>query len=301
MAALRVRDAHGVEDLRLLFADVFIEDEDLYRFLVEGVQHIFGVDLALELDLVSRLTPVEMDDIDERRRQLVEIAGRVREKIPQMLWIAEGRTPWEVFREERFLGNTRVDLCSRVLKREFLRDHLDANFDPARDVVYLGIDWTEEHRFKRAQPRWEPWQLRAPLCERPLVNKAEMLAGLEELGIAPPRAYALGFPHNNCGGFCIKQGQAGFKLLLEAFPERYMWHAEQEVDIRELLGDVAILRDRTKEGRALHHPLDDWIYRDGEWEPPPVAPLPLIELARRVQDGTDATDPFDLGGCGCAL
>jgi len=45
--------------------------------------------------------------------------------------------------------------------------------------------------------------------------KDEMMAWLVREGIALPRLYGLGFSHNNCGGFCIKAGQANFKLLLE--------------------------------------------------------------------------------------
>lgn len=56
--------------------------------------------------------------------------------------------------------------------------------------------------------------------------------------------YELGFDHNNCGGTCVRAGQRQWKHLLEILPERYA-HAEgQEEELRELLGDVSILRDR---------------------------------------------------------
>lgn len=261
-AARRVIERHGTQDVHLLFADTRMEDEDLYRFLDD-----------VERDLAVPITR-----------------------------LCEGRDPWQVFADVRFLGNTRIDPCSRVLKREFLRAYMEEHFDPDDSLVYLGIDWSEEHRFERAKPRWDPWELRAPLCERPFLSREQIMSQLEAAGIELPRLYRMGFPHNNCGGFCIKQGQAGFKLLLEQMPERYEEHVQREEALRAELGDVSILRDRTRAGRARHHDLEDWQWdgRAQEWQPPPVAPLTLKELRRRVQEGTDGTDPvMDLGGCSC--
>jgi hypothetical protein len=85
-AAKRVAEQHGTEGLVLLFADTLIEDEDNYRFLDEAAANI-GV---------------------------------------QPTTVAEGRDPWQVFFDVRFLGNTRIDPCSRVLKRELLRAWLEA-------------------------------------------------------------------------------------------------------------------------------------------------------------------------------
>lgn len=237
--AHRVIAEHGTNNVTLLFADVLMEDEDLYRFLDD-----------CEADLGVPVTR-----------------------------IAEGRDPWQVFHDERYLGNTRIDPCSKILKRDFLRAYLEEHFDPEDTVVYLGIDWTEEHRYIAAKPRWAPWKVRAPLCEPPYETKDTLLEKLEARGIRIPRLYELGMPHNNCGGFCIKAGQGHFKKLLEVMPERFDYHAQKEQELRDHLGkDVAILRDRT--GGT-------------------TKPLPLTELRARVEAETDDTDPFDLGGCGC--
>lgn len=268
-ASHRVIQRYGRENVTLLFADVKIEDEDLYRFLDE-----------VEADLGVPITRV-----------------------------AEGRDPWEVFRDVRYLGNTRIDPCSRILKRDFLRAYLEEHFDPASTVVYLGIDWTEEHRFKSAKSRWNPWTINAPLCEPPYLNKDHILAEMRKRGIEPPRLYELGFAHNNCGGFCIKQGQAGFKNLLEKMPHRYDEHARKEQELREFLGkDVSILRDRTLRGRAAAvGATPDEVIRYGDRlivgrtgrTVPPLVPLTLVELRDRVNEGSDDTDPHDIGGCGC--
>jgi hypothetical protein len=238
-AAKRVAERHGTDDLVLLFADTLIEDEDLYRFIDEAARDV-GAELVK---------------------------------------VAEGRTPWQVFHDERFLGNTRVDPCSRVLKRDLLRRWLEEHRDPADTIVYLGIDWTEAHRMTRAAGHWAPWRALAPLCDEPYLDKADHLAELEARGIRPPRLYRLGFPHNNCGGFCIKAGQAHFELLLRTMPDRYAEHEAAELDLRDYLdADVAILRDRT----GGH-----------------TTPLTLRDFRERLEAQPALFDDAEFGGCGC--
>ncbi len=236
--ARRVADRHGIEDLTLLFADTKMEDEDLYRFLEEAAANI-GVPITK---------------------------------------IAEGRDPWEVFKDVRFLGNTRIDPCSRILKRELMRKWLDDHCDPRDTVVYLGFDWSEMHRVERASKHWMPWTMQCPLTEKPYKMKLELLDDLATAGIEQPRLYKAGFPHNNCGGFCIKAGQAHFKLLLRTFPERYAYHEKKEQELREFLDkDVAILRDR----------------RGGT-----LKPLTMKAFREKVQGGQQI-DMEDWGSCSC--
>lgn len=194
-AAKRVADRHGTHDLVLLFADTKMEDEDLYRFSREAATDVGG----------------------------------------QLIKLSEGRDPWEVFFDCRFLGNSRIDPCSRILKREPLRKWLEKNCRADDAVVYLGIDWTEVHRFERAKKYWRPWKIAAPLCEKPYLTKRDMFELLKDAGIEPPRLYKMGFPHNNCGGFCVKAGQAHFKLLLEKMPGRYLYHEAKEQELRDYL------------------------------------------------------------------
>lgn len=238
-AAKRVAQRHGTENLTLLFADTRIEDADTYRFLREGASNVGG--------------------------ELVEIA--------------DGRTIWDVFREQRFLGTARVDLCSRILKRELCDRWLKKNCDPSDTTVYVGIDWTEIHRFERMAPRKLPWTYEAPLCDPPLLSKDDLHAWAEREGLRKQRLYVLGMPHANCGGGCVKMGIGGFTRLLKADPDRFAeWEANEE-SLRALLGDVAILRDRT--GGT-------------------TTPLPLKALREKLESGGQV-DMFDIGGCGCMI
>lgn len=272
-AARRVVDRHGSDQLTLLFADTLIEDEDLYRFLFEGVANLLARPVPRELiDQTTKIPPLEQ--MARRREYLLELAGAARSWCPQFAWVAEGRDPHQVFADKRFLGNSRVDPCSAVLKRQFLRRWLDAFHDPDRTVVTIGFDWSEIHRFERALGHWEPWQVEAPLCQKPYLSKEDVLAWMAAEGLSPPRLYAEGFRHNNCGGFCVKGGQASFALLLRRHPDRYRFHERHEELLRRRLGkDVAILRDRRGGQsrpltlRRFRHRLerDPGSFRRGEW------------------------------------
>lgn len=236
--AKQVAEKHGTDDLILLFTDTLIEDEDLYRFLDEAAANVGG----------------------------------------ELVKIADGRDPWQVFFDTRFLGNSRIAKCSHLLKQNQARGWVKAHFEPGEVTVYLGIDWTEEHRAPAVRAGWEPYTVELPLCDPPRKEKADYLEELKAEGIEPPRLYCLTFPHNNCGGFCVRAGQAQFALLLRAFPERYRYHERKEQAIRDYLqADVSILKDR----------------RGGD-----TRPLTLKEFRNRLERGQQY-DLFEWGGCAC--
>jgi len=249
MAARRVAERHGTDNLTLLFADTLMEDEDLYRFLGEAAQNVFG------------------------------------NRLPRLVRIAEGRDPWQVFFDERMLGNSRFDPCSRMLKRRMVDRWLNENCDPKSTVIHVGIDWTEEHRFVGLRDRRakDGWRYESPLCEAPYILKTDMKSALRECGISLPRLYELGFAHNNCGGFCIKAGKGHFANLLRTMPARYAYHEAKELEIRAYLGreDISILADRRM--------VDGKVVR---------TPLTLRAFRERTQAGGQF-DMFETGGCGC--
>lgn len=235
-----ITEKYGKENVVLVFADTLIEDEDLYRFVNET---------AAKLDV-------------------------------ELVHLKDGRDVWEVFKDDRFLGNSRLANCSKFLKQKPSREWLEANYKPDECIVYVGIDWSETHRLPAIEKGYLPYTAKAPLTEPPYLDKAQVLAMLEADGIKPPRLYAMGFAHNNCGGFCVRAGQAQFKKLLEHFPERFDYHAQKEQELREYLDkDVTILRYQEDKKKYL---------------------LPLVDLKKKVQSNC-AIDEDDWGGCGCFI
>lgn len=204
----RVISEYGRDSVRLWFFDTFVEDDGLYRFL-------------------DRCEEV-LDTGIER--------------------IADGRHPWQVFRDERFIGNSRVPLCNRVLKRELLERLLSAQFPDKSVVLHFGYEWSERSRMLKAEEKWKAngYQVDFPLRRLPLLSSEDLKVLVQRAGIEIPRLYGLGFRHNNCGGACVQAGVGQWALLWRVFPERYRWHEEQEQMTRDYLGkDVAVLRDRT--------------------------------------------------------
>ncbi|MCG5239542.1 hypothetical protein MCW82_07140 [Azospirillum doebereinerae] len=279
-AGKRVVERHGVQDVTLLFTDVMMEDRDLYRFLIEGACTLFGQSPPIQVLQWWQSVPEFHEDAEAFQRALEVLRADMAEILPPLTWIADGRDPWQVFIDERFLGGTRGDPCSKILKRKMADRWLAENMNPANTIVHVGIDWSESHRYTRLRDRRAEtgWRYEAPMCDAPYMWKPDMLRWLKEEGIRPPRLYDLGFTHNNCGGFCVKAGIGHFANLLRTLPERYAFHETKESEIREVVGwRQTILRDRV--GGT-------------------TKPLSLRDLRLRIENGGQI-DLFDLGGCGC--
>ena len=239
--AWRVAAEHGPADVTLLTADTRAEDEDNWRF-----------------------------------------AGQVAARLGcEWITVADGRTPMQAGRDARIVPNSRLPVCSRVLKRDLLWAWMREHCDPADTVVYLGFDWTEEHRVEAARVHWKPWTVDCPLTREPHVWKPDLLDTWRERGIEPPRLYAQGFSHANCGGACVRGGQAQWALLLQVNRPRYLEWEAKEQKTRELTGkDVAIMRDR----------------RGGT-----STPLTLAEFRERAGREPARIDRDDWGACGCDM
>jgi hypothetical protein len=239
VAARRVVERYGAATTTLVFADTLIEDEDNYRFLHEAAEDV-GAELVV---------------------------------------LCDGRTPWQVFKDDRFLGNTRLATCSKRLKQETCKRYIASLEGPL--TLHLGVDWQEVHRMPAIEEGYAPHKVQFPLCWDPWITRPDFFELAEERGLRPPRLYDLGFSHANCGGFCVKAGHTAFAHLLKTFPERYMEHERKEQEMREYLDkDVSILRNRV--GGA-------------------VKPLTLKEFR-------EAKDPKELGlgfedwsTCGCFI
>lgn len=235
--AMRVAERHGTKDMTLLFTDTLTEDEDLYRFLDDS-SSLIGLPITR---------------------------------------IADGRDIWQVFEDVRYMGNSRIDPCSRVLKREISRRWVEEHFAPGDAMIYVGIDWSESHRMEKIRKQWSPYEVVAPLTDRPYLDRSGILSQLKGLGVRPPRLYELGFSHNNCGGFCVKAGQAQFFRLLETMPDRYAEHEAAQERLFAKIGRYPFLR-RQENGKTIYESLQDF--------------------RERIEAG-NSIDPFDWGGCGC--
>ncbi len=279
LTAKRVVKAFGAENTVCLFTDTLIEDADLYRFMLETTADIYGVNND---DLIARCAAIPETSHETqaaRKDYLAQLAADATERNPSFVWLNIGKDPWDIFFEKRFLGNSRIAQCSHTLKQRMASDYIKAKYGPDDCVLYLGIDWTEEHRTKAPRKNWAPYPVEFPMCEEPLLTKIDAIKALEEAGIEAPRLYAMDFSHNNCGGFCVRAGQGHFVNLLEKNPALYRYHEDREQEIRAYLGkDVAMLkRTRNKVTR----------------------PLTLRELREEYEAGSKQIDMTDIGGCGC--
>jgi hypothetical protein len=158
----------GRENMLLLFAETLVEDDDNYRFLRDAEQQL-GVPVVR---------------------------------------ICEGRTPEQVFEDQRFLANNRVALCSKILKIEPAHGWVEEHFpDPDTCVLYVGIDSGEPGRIPGIADGWAPYRTEFPLTwpEYRHLRKDDLLAWCRREGLEPPRMYGLGFDHAN-GCTCWRSG-----------------------------------------------------------------------------------------------
>lgn len=250
-AAHRVIEKHGPQDVILLFADTLVEDEDLYRFN-EQASGLLGVPITR---------------------------------------IATGETPWDLFRRHGLIGNNRFPICSIYLKREPLNDWMEAayemragqeNFLFESAAVVLGFDWTEDHRVREMRLEHPAWIIEAPMTEEPIWDKCRMEREARSLGLEIPRLYKLGFPHNNCGGRCVRAGISHWVHLYRTLPDKFAeWEKEEwetAADFRTRgIEPLSMLKDR----------------RGGE-----TKNLYLRDLRARIEAGEKFTRE-DWGGCGC--
>lgn len=238
VAAHLAIEKYGKENVELVFCDTLIEDEDLYRFIHEGAD-------ALNVPLVI---------------------------------LRDGRDPWEVFRDKRYLGNSRTAHCSIVLKREQFEKYIKQKYKPEECVIHFGFDFFEEKRLDRAKVNWAPYQCEALLCGPPFLGKDQIYQIIDDYDIELPRLYKMGFAHNNCGGFCVRAGQGHFALLLETLPERYKHHELQE---QKLLTEIPTTKpfltiQRNKQRQYIS-----------------------LKQFREMLEKKEDYNQFDMGGCGC--
>lgn len=217
--AKRVVEKYGSEDVILLFSDVkgdsdnphIGEDADTYRFIDEAAEKL-GC---------------------------------------QLIKLVDGRNIWEVFRDRKFLGNSRLAPCSHELKQKPAKKWIAENTTPGDAIIYVGIDWTEAHRMAAVTRGYAPWLVDAPLLQEPRLTKQQMIDMAEAEGLKAPRLYQYGFKHNNCGGGCVRAGQAQFKHLLDVMPDRFAEWEKQEIKMQDYLGVEVTILSRVVNGNKM--------------------------------------------------
>lgn len=238
--AISCVEKFGKENTLLLFADTNIEDPDLHRFKSETVQ-LLGCEL------------VELNN---------------------------GKTPFDVFKDVKLMGNTRLDPCSDHLKRKPLNAWFVNRFKPDEAHMHLGIDFSESHRLANVKQRMAPYVYRSTLIEESrIIHKDYSLS----FGIAPPRLYAWKLGHNNCGGFCVKAGLGHYKALYQASPDTYIRFEKQEQDVYDTIGKQHPFLRKVVDGKLSYITLRE--YRE----------------KFLVLQTVTAEESAEFGGCGCAV
>jgi len=193
----------------------------------------------------------------------------------KLVRIEEGRNLWERGETGGLLGNARHDPCSLYLKRQLADRWVNSHCPWA--VRVFGIDYSESHRAERIRKRaqFKSW---FPLLEKPHLTKEGQMAEIRRHGIEPPRLYALGAPHNNCGGACVKAGQAHFRWLYATLPCVYADWERNEERLRKHWGkDVSIMTKIRKGVKSTYT---------------------LREFRADIEAGLPPGDE-EWGGCGC--
>jgi len=209
VATERVIQRFGRENVVIWFANTSWEDEDLYRFVRDCMKRWGG--------------------------ELVEYR--------------DGRTPLQVAEDKSIIPNQRIAPCSFKLKIEPFTKFLKSHSKPV--TVCLGLDWSEVHRMDAPKKNYE--SINGVTVDYPLMWKPYELRNYfdvvkNEWGIQTPRLYDEGFPHNNCGGRCVKQGIKEWRRLMLHHPERFAEVRDWE-QIQRATGDAranyAIARDQS--------------------------------------------------------
>lgn len=255
VAADRAIQRYGRENVVLWFADTSWEDEGLYQFLDDCMAR-WGGDLIRYCD---------------------------------------GRTPLQVAEDAQLIPNQRRAPCSFKLKVEPFANWLWRLPKPL--TVLLGLDWKEQHRItqrnvwhrqagKPRRPTGYHHTIHGVYEDYPLMWKPYEFQPYQDIvrswGIEPPRLYALGAPHNNCGLRCVKQGVSEWNRLRVHFPERFAEVRDWEQAQRAKGGaraNYAICRDST----------------GGD-----VKPLTLLEIEQRAEPADDEPSMDDMFGCMCS-
>ncbi|MYW46353.1 hypothetical protein [Streptomyces sp. SID161] len=293
--ARQVIAEHGTDNVTLLFADTLIEDEDLYAFNDQASAKL-GIPITR---------------------------------------VADGRTPWQVFEDKRWLGNTRIAQCSWELKQLVCGQWLVENADPANTVIYLGIDWSETHRIRAIVMGYAHTldgckKIRVggeliSLCASLFDEDGNRLPGPGCANLLPV-AWTVDFPltrppyrdKRDLIAEAKKSGLATPEMYDQGFPHANCGGACIKGGVGNFTRLYEVYPDRYAAAEQAEEKMrrllgkDVSILRDRRGGV--LKPLPLAELRRRIEhrkfeqpdllslldaEPDDLIDTQDMGGCGC--
>jgi 3'-phosphoadenosine 5'-phosphosulfate sulfotransferase (PAPS reductase)/FAD synthetase len=183
IAAEEAIKRHSRDQVALWFADTLEEDEDLYRFLHDLMRRWGG----------------------------------------KLYWYTDGRRPPDVWTQKKIIPNSLIAPCTYELKIKPFREFIKAMF--ALPTVYIGF---KQHEHKRQTKCTKSYAEAIPeaVVEYPLLWSPEETRELTEIcsddmGIEPPRLYAMGYDFNNCSGCCCRSGIEAWTRTAYYFPEKF--------------------------------------------------------------------------------
>lgn len=236
-----------------------------------AISALVAFERGLNFNLIFADTKIEGAELHRFKNQVAAACQK------EIITVTDGRTPWDVYIDKRYIGNTRTAHCSTELKTKPVKAWLDENADPS-DPLVLGMDWSEMDRIERAQKNWDRPVI--SLLNQFNISRAEYDFILAKYRIRKSSAYKQGFGHDNCGGFCCKAGLVQFERLLRTNPEAYRYHESEMERAMDSIGPTARPFLRTTVDGELKY-------------------LTLKEFRHRIEAGTAELPMFDEQGCGC--
>lgn len=199
----------------IVFMDTTIEDDDNYRFK------------------------------NEMYRRWQKIEG------VEFVYLKEGRTPYQVAKDQNIIPNQKIAPCTFRLKIEPFTEWLRLQLVQDEEItIHIGYDYSEVDRCEKTKTSYESigCNVEFPLLWKPYELRPYTQVSREDWGIEPPRMYHMGYTHANCGGMCVKQGWGDWLRTLVNFPERYARAEEWEAEMRKnpTRANYAILRDQSE-------------------------------------------------------
>jgi len=217
-AARRAIERFGQESTEIWFADTRIEDEDLYRF---------NRDVEIILDHEIKV-------------------------------FDQGLDIWGIFKRERFLGNSRIDPCSKFLKRLPLRKELEKKY-PKWKCVECESPWAKGDTTITVL-ELDDSEIKIPLCHHcPSIDIAygSNIDKLEKI---------IAKKGNNC---------TEARVLIQSLDGRVERCSESGKFVRVVLGmDIIEDCDRLHRARGYWRPFNNWF---------PLAEKPFVNKTKIIE------------------